>query len=197
MRLLSRFTREDYDSQEDFEKNYTVHIPENFNFARDVVDEYARLCPEQKAMLWVNDAGEEKTFTFRDMREGSIRAANALLKLGIKPGDPVLLMLKRRYEYWMIALGLMRIGAVQIPATAQLMAKDIVYRLNAATVKYAVVVGEDEVLRHTAEAVSQAPSCVGAACTDGPRATMKSSRSKPVTFGISSAAAKFQSARAS
>ena len=169
MRLLSRFTREDYDSQEDFEKNYIVHIPENFNFARDVVDEYARLAPEQKAMLWVNDAGEEKTFTFRDMREGSIRAANALLKLGIKPGDPVLLMLKRRYEYWMIALGLMRIGAVQIPATHQLQKKDIVYRVHAASVKLVVCVGEDETCGHVSGALEECPELLGVACLGGKR----------------------------
>ncbi len=169
MRLLSRFTREDYDSQEDFENHYRLNIPENFNFARDVVDEYARIAPMQRAMLYVNDAGEEKTFTFLDIRQGSIRAANALLKLGIRPGDPVLLMLKRRYEYWMIALGLMRIGAIQIPATHQLQKKDIVYRIQASSAKMVICVGEDETCAHVSGAAAECPDLIGAACLGGRR----------------------------
>jgi len=167
MRLISRFTRTDYTSQADFENNYTLNVPENFNFARDVIDEYARLAPNQRAMLWVDDHGEERTFTFLDMRICSIQAANALLEMGIRPGDPVLLMLKRRYEYWFIALGLMRIGAIQIPATHQLQKKDIVYRVQAAGVKMIVCVGEEETMMHVRGAMAECPGLIGAAALGG------------------------------
>ena len=51
MQLLDRFTRLDYDSLEDFLANYDYTVPENFNFAYDVMDEYARLAPGQRAMI--------------------------------------------------------------------------------------------------------------------------------------------------
>ena len=148
MQLVDRFTRLNYDSLEDFYENYKITIPDNFNYAYDVIDEYARLAPDQRAMIWVNDLGEEHIFTFADMARYSNKAANVLVKMGVRKGDPVLLLLKRRYEYWFIALGLMRIGAIQIPATHQLQKKDIVYRCNAADVRALICVGEDEVLGH-------------------------------------------------
>ena len=130
MRLIERFTPADYASLEDFYQNYTMTVPENFNFATDVIDEYARLAPDQRAMIWTNEQGEEHIFTFGDVSRWSKKAANALLAMGVRPGDPVLLMLKRRYEYWFVALGLMRLHCIQIPATHQLQKKDIVYREN-------------------------------------------------------------------
>ena len=95
MQLLDRFTRLDYDSLEDFLANYDYTVPENFNFAYDVMDEYARLAPGQRAMIWTNDAQEERIFTFGDFGRLSNQAANALQALGLKKGDVVILLLKR------------------------------------------------------------------------------------------------------
>ena len=158
MNLLSRFTKPDYESGEDFLNNYTYTAPENFNFARDVMDEYARLAPDQTAMIWTNEAGEEHIFSFADLSRLSVKAANALLALGVQPGEPVLLMLKRRYEYWLCALGLMRIGAIQIPATHQLHEKDITYRVNAADARTLICVGEEELLAHVRAAKQNCPN---------------------------------------
>ena len=65
--LADRYVRMDFSSQEDFERNYTLRIPERFNFAYDIVDEYARLSPDKPAMIWTNVAGEERRFSFGDM----------------------------------------------------------------------------------------------------------------------------------
>ena len=157
MNLLSRFTRPDYANQDDFLANYSYTAPDGFNFARDVIDEYARLAPDQTAMIWVNDAGEEHVFSFSELSRLSIKAANALRALGVRRGDPVLLMLKRRYEYWLCALGLMRIGAIQIPATHQLHEKDITYRVNAADAHTLICVGEEELLGHVRAARANCP----------------------------------------
>ncbi|MBQ3223858.1 MAG: GNAT family N-acetyltransferase [Clostridia bacterium] len=167
MRLLDRYIPRDFSSLEDFYKNYELHVPQRFNFAMDVMDEYARLAPSQRAMIWVGNDGSERTFSFADIKLLSDKAARVFLNAGVGKGDRVLLLLKRRWQYWIAALGLMKIGAVQIPATAQLMAKDIVYRLDAAEVKMTVCVGEDEVLGHVAEAVKNSRTCRIAACTDG------------------------------
>ena len=157
MNLLSRFTRPDYKDGEDFLANYSYTAPENFNFARDVIDEYARLAPDQVAMIWTNDAGEERIFTFAELARLSVKAANALRALGVQKGEPVLLMLKRRYEYWLCALGLMRIGAIQIPATHQLQEKDITYRVNAADARTLICVGEEELLSHVRASKEKCP----------------------------------------
>ena len=167
MNLLARFTKPDYASAEDFLANYTYSAPENFNFARDVIDEYARLAPEQTAMIWTNEAGQERVFNFAQLSALSKKAANALREMGVRAGEPVLLMLKRRYEYWLCALGLMRIGAIQIPATHQLHEKDITYRVNAADVRTIVCVGEEELLEHVRAARKNCPQVRVAAALGG------------------------------
>lgn len=167
MKLIHRFTPEDYASLDDFYANYTVTVPEHFNFAIDVVDEYARLAPNQRAMIWCDEKGEEHVFSFGDMHTWSIKAANALLQMGVRPGDPVLLMLKRRYEYWFLALGLMRLHCIQIPATHQLQKKDIVYRANAADIRAIICVGEEQVLHHVSSALPESPSVVAVAALGG------------------------------
>lgn len=150
--LATRYIRTDFTSQEDFEQHYSLNIPERFNFAYDIVDEYARLTPDKPAMIWTNVAGEECRFTFRDMSEKSNQAANFFRSLGLKKGDPVMLVMKRRYEYWFCALALMKLGCIIIPATAQLAKKDVVYRCQAASIRAIVTVYLDEVCRHMEEA---------------------------------------------
>ncbi len=167
MRLIERYTYADYASLSDFQENYQVNIPSSFNFAYDVIDQYAQFAPGQRAMIWVNEAGESRMFTFGDMKRYSDKAANVLLEMGLRKGDPVLLMLKRRYEYWFLALALMKLGCIQIPATAQLQKKDIVYRLNAAQAKAVICVGEDEVIGHVAAAIPECPSVKVAARLGG------------------------------
>lgn len=150
--LATRYIRMDFTSQEDFEKNYELRIPERFNFAYDIVDEYARLEPDKPAMIWTNMEGEEHRFSFGDMSRKSNQVANFFRSLGLKKGDPVMLVMKRRYEYWFCALALMKLGCVIIPATAQLVKKDVVYRCEAASIKAIVTVYLDEVCRHMEEA---------------------------------------------
>lgn len=154
--LADRYVRMDFTSQEDFEKNFSLHIPDRFNFAYDIVDEYAKQSPDKLAMVWCNVAGEERTFTFSDMRRLSDKAANYFRSLGLQKGDPVMLVLKRRYEYWICALALMKLGCILIPATYQLAKKDIVYRCEAASIRAIITVFEDEVMGHVEAAM---PEC--------------------------------------
>ena len=150
--LAQRYVRLDFTSQEDFEQHYALNIPDRFNFAYDIVDEYARISPDKPAMIWTNVAGEEKRFTFLDMSRKSNQAANYFRSLGLRKGDPVMLVLKRRYEYWFCALALMKLGCIIIPATAQLVKKDVVYRCEAASIRAIIAVHLDEVCCHMEEA---------------------------------------------
>ena len=150
--------RIEFDSYEDFYDNFKIDVPENFNFAYDVVDEWARVEPEKRALVWINDAGEEREFTFTDISLLSNRAANAFKKLGIRKGDVVMMMLRRRWEYWVCAMALCKIGATIIPATIQLTSKDIAYRANSADVKMVICVDDDYVVEQVEGALPNSPS---------------------------------------
>ena len=102
---------------------------DRFNFAFDIMDEIAKKDPDKLAMLHVSREKEERRFTFNDVRHLSNQCANYFKSIGIKRGDRVILILKRHYQFWMAMLGLMKIGAIGIPAVAQLQAHDIEYRL--------------------------------------------------------------------
>ncbi|MDR2049130.1 MAG: AMP-binding protein, partial [Treponema sp.] len=145
--ILSRFCpRIEFDSYEDFFENYRCIVPDDFNFARDVVDKWAEIDPGKPALLWTNDEREMKSYSFSDMKKYSCKAANALESLGIKKGDVVMLILKQRPEVWINMLALEKIGAVCIPGTYQLTQKDLVYRCNIAGVKALITVDDEELL---------------------------------------------------
>lgn len=157
--MLERFLNQiDFSSTEDFAKNYKVNIPDNFNFAYDVVDEWAKTAPNKKAICWANDKGEEQRITYKQLKERSDRVASFFLQQGIGKSDMVMLILKRRIEFWYTIIGLHKIGATVIPATHLLTKKDIVYRNNAADIKAIVAVDDDLVLSHVDDAMSESPS---------------------------------------
>lgn len=159
MDILERFVKQTkFTSTEDFKKNYHLNIPDNFNFGYDVVDEWAKIDPQKVAMCWSDDKGEHIDFTFEEMKEQSDRAASFFQSMGIGKGDMVMLILKRRYEFWFAILGLHKIGAVAIPATHLLTSKDIVYRNNAADIKAIVSVGESVVIQHIDGARQESPT---------------------------------------
>lgn len=150
--LLEKFvSKANFDSYQDFKDNFLIKTPENFNFAYDVVDEYARLYPEKVALVWCND-DTDRIFTFKDMKEYSNQAANFFAQKGIKKGDRVMLTLKSRYEFWFCILGLHKLGAITIPATHMLKTRDIVYRVKNAGIKMVVCIAEDGVPNYFDEA---------------------------------------------
>ena len=149
--------------EEEFDKNgvlcaFRPVVPENFNFAYDCVDYIADHQPGRRAMVWCNDKGQERTFTFDDMRRYSNRAANYLLAHGVKRGDMVMVILKRHYQFWFTILALHKIGAVIIPATNLLTKKDVVYRVNAADVAAIVCTADGDTARQVDIAQKDSPS---------------------------------------
>ena len=168
--LLKKYCpRIDFDSYEDFFENFEINVPENFNFGYDVVDEWARVEPDKRALLWCNDAGEERTFSFTDISLLSNKAANAFAKLGIGKGDIVMCILRRRWEYWVVASALCKLGATIIPATLQLTTHDITYRANACNVKMMVCIADDYVGSQVEGALPDAPSIRNRVCVAGER----------------------------
>ena len=157
--MIEKFLKQTtFISQEDYEKNLEFIIPEHFNFAYDVMDEWAKEKPEKLALLWTNDEGECIRFSFKDIKEQSDRAAAYFQQLGIGKGDMVMLILKRRYEFWISMLALHKIGAVAIPATHMLTTHDIVYRNNRASVKAIICAGEEYIMQQVEGSKAESPT---------------------------------------
>ena len=167
MNFINRFLEKtEFSNYEDLKNNYKYIIPENFNFGYDVIDEYARLEPDKPALVWFNNDGDdikEKRYTFGDISRLSNKTANMFRNFGIRKGDAVMLMLRQRAEAWISIVALCKLGAIVIPATFQLTPKDIIYRCNAASVKFICAVDDDEILKHITEARSECATLEGCA----------------------------------
>lgn len=158
MNFAQRYLDTDCGSYEEMQQRLKLRIPEKFNFAFDIVDEYARLCPEKRALVWCNDKGEEKQFSFGEISRLSKKLAASLYKMGIRKGDFVMLIMKRRAEYWITYPALHRLGAVAIPATHMLTKKDVAYRNNAAGVKMIIAAQDENILEHVDAAMADSPT---------------------------------------
>ena len=157
--LLKKYCpRIEFDSYEDFSANFEITVPENFNFGYDVVDEWARVEPEKRALVWCDDNGAEKTLTFSDISLLSNRAANAFKAMGVRKGSVVMVVLRRRWEYWVVATALCKLGAILIPASLQLTKKDIIYRVDSAGVEMIVCVHDDYVIDQMQQALPECPT---------------------------------------
>lgn len=142
--LYKKFVDETID-EKGMLKDISFRYENNFNFAYDVLDVLAQEKPDKKAMIWISNDMEERTFTFSDLKRYSDKTANYLSSLGIKRGDNVMIILKRHYQFWFVMMALHKIGAVAVPATNQLMKKDLVYRFNKAHIKAVICTPDDNV----------------------------------------------------
>lgn len=130
---------------------------DKFNFAFDIVDAIGRKHPDKLAMIHISEDKTERRFTFRDIKRASAQAANYFKALGIRKGDRVMLVLRRRYEFWFAILGLHKLGAIPIPATSQLQAHDYEYRFRTAGVSAIICTGKETVRQ--VEAAQQNLGC--------------------------------------
>ena len=142
MFALNFLKKDKFDGYDDYVQNGAPIVPDNFNFSYDVIDVLAKQTPDAIALLWVNDAGEKKTFTFRDLSKMSGSVANFLTARGLQRGDTVLLFMRRRWEYWILMLAMHKAGIIPIPSTNHLKAEDIEYRIDQAEAK-AIIAFDD------------------------------------------------------
>ncbi|HLW10751.1 MAG TPA: AMP-binding protein [Fermentimonas sp.] len=157
--MIEKFIKKTkFSSHNDFIENYDIRVPENFNFAYNIVDEWARTDPNKRALCWTNDNGVHKDLSFGELKELSDNTASFLQSLGIGKGDMVMLILKRSIEFWQTILALHKIGAVAIPATHLLTEKDIVYRNNAAGVKVIIAAEDENLSEHANLAMDNSPT---------------------------------------
>ena len=170
MTLYQRFLRKpEFGSYEDFLHNFRINVPENFNFAYDVLDVIAEEEPDKRALQWAHMDGRERVFTFAEIARLSKQAANLFVRLGIQKGDKVMLVLRRHYTFWIAIMALCRIGAVAVPATHLLTKKDIVYRANCAGIKMVVTSAEGCFAASCEEAMPDCPTVEKLLIVDGAR----------------------------
>ena len=157
--MIERYlTQTHFTSEEDFREHLHFVVPETFNFAYDVMDEWAKIEPNKLALLWTSERGEELRATYAEFKEQTDQAAAYFLSLGIGRGDKVMLILKRHYQWWVSMMALCKIGAVAIPATHMLTASDIVYRNQCASVKAIICVNDEYVTTQVKEAMPKSPT---------------------------------------
>ena len=144
MSLYLNYCREEFDEDGRL-TGLELDFPDDFNFGYDVVDAYAEREPEKRALVWCNTKNEERFFSFADIKTYSNQVANVLREAGIGRGSRVLVILKRHYEYWFVAIALHKLGALMIPATNMLTVKDLEYRISASRVDAVVCTPQDEV----------------------------------------------------
>ena len=157
--MIERFlTQTSFTSEEDYKRNLHFKIPENFNFAYDVMDAWAEECPDKLALLWTSERGEEVRATFAELKDQTDRTAAYFQSLGIGHDDKVMLILKRHYQWWLSMLALHKLGAVAIPATHMLTKHDIVYRDQRASVKAIVCANDEYVTGQILAAMTDSPT---------------------------------------
>lgn len=144
MSIYEKYYREVLDEQGRLQ-SVELDYPDSFNFGYDVVDTIADETPDKTALVWCNTENEEHTFSFADIKKYSNKMANVFLSAGLKRGDRVMVILKRHYEYWFLAVALHKLGIVMIPATHMLTVDDFVYRLNCSKADAIVCTPQDEV----------------------------------------------------
>lgn len=157
--MIERYlTQTHFTSEADFREHLHFKVPETFNFAYDVMDEWAKVAPDKLALLWISERGEELKATYAEFKEQTDQAAAYFLSLGIRRGDKVMLILKRHYQWWVSMMALCKIGAVAIPATHMLTANDIVYRNQCASVKAIICVNDEYVTTQVLQAMAESPT---------------------------------------
>ena len=144
-----------FDSYDDYVQNGAPIVPENFNFSYDVIDVLAKENPDDIALLWTDDSGEVKKFSFLDLSRISSAVANFLTSRGLKKGDTVLLFMRRRWEYWILMLAMHKVGVIPIPSTNQLKAEDIEYRIDQADSKAIIYFDDGHILNEIKTAVGE------------------------------------------
>ena len=154
MSIYQQFCTETFDGEGRL-TGLRLRYPETFNFGYDVVDAIAAETPGKRALVWCNTENQERVFSFDDIRRLSNRAANLFASHGIGRGDRVMVLLKRHYEYWIVAVAMHKLGAVLIPATHMLTVDDLVYRMSRAGVRGVVCTAQDGVPQKVREAAGR------------------------------------------
>jgi len=118
-------------SYADTRANFALDIPDSFNFTGDIMFRRAEESPDKVALIAIASNGTTiNRYTFGDLADMANRTAHLLREHGVGMGDKVFVQVPRVVEFYAALLGCFQIGAVPMPGTSQLMAKDQKYRID-------------------------------------------------------------------
>ena len=131
---------EEYRPDEDAAPDYIhavpeVHYPRSLNVADELVDRHVREGHGDDPAIYFAD----ETITYRELQEQINRLGNALLDLGIEPGDRVVVRFPNRPEAIVSCLAVQKIGGVALPSMKLLRAKELRYIVDNAEATGAIV----------------------------------------------------------
>ncbi|MFC3226937.1 acyl-CoA synthetase [Marinibaculum pumilum] len=133
----------DMDAYKRLREDFALAIPDDYNFAFDLIDRRAAERPDMTCLIAVNrDASEVRPVGYGEMAANSARFGNLLLSLGAAKGDKAVVMLPRIPAWFDTLFGCMKAGVVSMPGTNLLTAKDIAYRVQRSGARFAVVTQE-------------------------------------------------------
>ncbi|XP_005405093.1 PREDICTED: acyl-coenzyme A synthetase ACSM3, mitochondrial [Chinchilla lanigera] len=150
-------TPQNFSSYESMKQDFKLEIPEYFNFAEDILDQWTNMekvgkRPSNPAFWWINGNGEEVRWSFEELGSLSRKFANILTEAcSLKRGDPVIVILPKIPEWWLANVACLRTGTVLIPGTTQLTQKDILYRLQSSKAKCIIT---DDILAPAVDAIA-------------------------------------------
>ena len=101
--------------------------PARFNFTRDVVEAQE---PGRLALRFCDRAGAVSDLTFGEVTEASARWAGLLRRSGVLPGDRMLVLVGKTPDWFSVMLAALKTGAVAIPCSEMLRAKDLDFRVR-------------------------------------------------------------------
>jgi acyl-coenzyme A synthetase/AMP-(fatty) acid ligase len=116
-------------SYEELRRAFRWDVPATFNFASDVVDDWAK-DPRKLALLWCDETGREERYTFARIAERARRLGSVLRARGLKKGDRCIVMLPRIPQWQVAMIGCLRVGVIPIPCIDMLTAKDVQFRVG-------------------------------------------------------------------
>ena len=129
-------------SYEKIRSSHDLKCPDNFNFGFDIIsDKYGK--SEKTALIAIQKSTKKvQKISYKKLNENSSKFANALKNFGIKKKDNILVILPRIPEWYYCILGCSKVGAVAIPCTKMLKAKDIEYRAKKSNAKIIISTSE-------------------------------------------------------
>ena len=133
--------------------------PDGFNFTRDVVE---RQDPEGLALRFVDRQGASRDLTFGEVTEAAARWAG-VLRSRLAPGDRVLVLVGKTPDWHAVMLAALKAGAVAIPCSEMLRARDLDFRTRHSGARLLVA---DRACRAEVEAMAERPGVVYVGETD-------------------------------
>ena len=129
-------------SYEKIRSSHDLKCPDNFNFGFDIIsDKYGK--SEKTALIAIQKSTKKvQKISYKELNENSSKFAHALKNFGIKKKDNILVILPRIPEWYYCILGCSKVGAVAIPCTKMLKAKDIEYRAKKSNAKVIISTSE-------------------------------------------------------